>query len=238
MKRFFTFQCLLMFYLATVFCQDSLIIKDIDGNEYKTVSIGNMIWMAENLKTTKYNEGTPIKHINDRFVWKEIKSGGYMWYEYKEKNYKDLYGALYNWYAVNTGKLCPEGWHVPSDDEWNSLEIILGMSRYEANNISYRSTSKGGQLKSAGTVQAQDGLWHTPNEGATNETGFSANPGGFTYYNDGFSYGMGSYGFWWSSTEYSETDAWYRLLYFYSAFMSRNSYNKGYGFSVRCIKDE
>jgi len=239
---FLTFKNLNILVLSVIFSythitgQDTLTVIDVDSNIYHTVTVRDQVWMKENLKTTRYNDSTAIPYIKDDNEWMALKSPGYTWYEYDKEN-KDIYGALYNWYAVNTNKLCPVGWHVPTDDEWNMLEIYLGMQPYEAQNISYRGTSKAFKLKATGTVQESTGLWHTPNEGATNETGFSAIPGGFIYYNDGYSYGLGSYGFWWASEEFNKPDAWYRLLYYHSAYMSRSTYNKGYGFSVRCLKD-
>jgi hypothetical protein len=101
-------------------------IKDIDGNEYGIVTIGNQIWMAENLRTTKFNDGTPIPLVTNHEAWYKLNSPGYCWYDNDEKKYRDVYGALYNWYAVNTGKLCPKGWHVPSDAEWTELITFLG----------------------------------------------------------------------------------------------------------------
>ena len=212
-------------------------VTDIDGNVYQTVAIENQLWMKENLKTTTYSDSTPIPNVTNQKEWITLTTGAYLWYENDETLNKNTYGALYNWYAVETNKLCPTGWHVPTDEEWNTFEINLGMSQNDADKISYRGTSNGGKLKTVGTVQDGDGLWHTPNEDATNESGFSALPGGFSYYNDGLFYGLGSYGFWWSSSEQSSTEAWYRLLYYHSGFVSRNIYNKRYGFSIRCVKN-
>ena len=226
-----------MLLIGTINAQDIDSVIDIDGNIYQTVNFGNQVWMKENLKTTTYSDSTPIPNVTDEAEWTTLTSGAYVWYENDEKSNKNIYGALYNWYTVETNKLCPIGWHVPTDEEWNTLEIYFGMSQNDAYKTSYRATGKGGKLKAAGTVQGGDGLWHTPNEDATNESGFSALPGGFSYFNDGFSYGLGSYGFWWSSSDASSTDAWYRLLYYYSGFVSRNTYNKKYGFSVRCVRD-
>lgn len=226
-----------MLLIGTINAQDIDTVTDIDGNIYQTVNFGNQVWMKENLKTTTYSDSTPIPNVTDEAEWTTLTSGAYMWYENDEKSNKNTYGALYNWYTVETNKLCPIGWHVPTDEEWNILEIYFGMSQNDAYKTSYRATGKGGKLKAAGTVQGGDGLWHTPNEDATNESGFSALPGGFSYFNDGYSYGLGSYGFWWSSSDASPTDAWYRLLYYYSGFVSRNTYNKKYGFSVRCVRD-
>ena len=105
--------------------QSGATVADIDGNIYNTVKIGNQAWMAENLKTTKYNNGTEIPLIVDKPAWEALMTGGYCWYNNEDVN-KNIYGALYNWYAVNTGNLCPIGWHVPSYNEWDILAAYLG----------------------------------------------------------------------------------------------------------------
>ena len=101
-------------------------ISDVDGNMYKTTQIGTQLWTAENLKTTKFNDGTPISNVTDNTKWESLSTPGYCWYNNDEATYKGTYGALYNWYAVKTDKLCPSGWHVPSNDEWNTLITYLG----------------------------------------------------------------------------------------------------------------
>jgi hypothetical protein len=106
-------------------------VTDIDGNIYKTVRIGSQTWMAENLKTTLYNDGTKIPHVTDDSRWVTLETGAYRWYMNDENQYKGLYGALYNWYTVKGGKLCPVGWHVPGDEEWKKLEMELGMTQSE-----------------------------------------------------------------------------------------------------------
>ncbi len=136
-------------------------VKDIDGNVYKTVTIGTQVWMAEDLKTTKYNDGTPIPYVADDTEWKNLRSDAYCWYNNDESN-KTTYGALYNWYTTNTGKLCPVGWHVSTNSDWEKL-IDYGGGWEIA----------GGKLKEAGTTH-----WDAPNIGATNEFGFTALPGG------------------------------------------------------------
>ncbi|MGB4293792.1 MAG: FISUMP domain-containing protein, partial [Bacteroidales bacterium] len=110
-------------------------MNDVDGNRYKVIMIGNQLWMAENLRTTKYNDGTPIPLVTDNTAWSNLTSPGYCWYDNNSTN-KDTYGALYNWYTVNTGKLCPSGWHVPSDDEWTIMQNYL-----IANGFNYDGTT-------------------------------------------------------------------------------------------------
>jgi uncharacterized protein (TIGR02145 family) len=177
--------------------------------------------MAENLKTTKYNDGTSIPLVTDGAAWAALSTPGYCWYNNDAATYKATYGGLYNWYTVNTGKLCPTGWHVPTDAEWTTLTTYLG-----------GESVAGGRLKETGTTH-----WASSNEGATNESGFTALPGGKRSY-DGLFNGNKINGVWWSSTEYPSSYAWYRFMYSYLSDVTRDYYySKPYGFSVRCIKD-
>jgi uncharacterized protein (TIGR02145 family) len=197
----------------------NIIVTDIDGNVYKTLSIGTQIWMAENLKTTKYKDGTAITCPGTNFtLWANNTDGAFASYNNDAAN-KNAYGALYNWHAVNTNKLCPSGWHVPSNDEWATL-------------VTYVGDNAGGKMKEAGTVH-----WQTPNEGATNESGFSALPGGDRTYMGAYEL-IGESGNWWSSSEYRYNIALSRgMNYFSTEVYYNNDMYKGYGFSVRCIKD-
>jgi uncharacterized protein (TIGR02145 family) len=204
---------------------DDILISDIDGNEYHTIIIGNQEWMVENLKTTQYNDGTPIPLITESSEWKSMSSPGYCWYENDDTTYKNTYGALYNWYAVNTDKLCPTGWHVPTEEEWTNLNDSLG-----------GKDVAGGKMKSIGTIEIGDGEWFSPNTDATNEVGFSALPGGGRYFNGNFGW-MGHYGTCWSSTESSSSSAWSRYVKYNSGSLSREAYDKKTGYSVRCIRD-
>jgi uncharacterized protein (TIGR02145 family) len=119
-----------------VYVYDS--VKDIDGNVYRTVQIGNQTWMAENLKTTRYNDGSQIHTSNGGPAgytnWFDLSTGAYCWYE-NDTAYKDIYGALYNWHAVGNGNLCPTGWHVPTDSEWTTLINFLGGENVAAINL-------------------------------------------------------------------------------------------------------
>ena len=145
-------------------------LTDIDGNVYDTVVIGTQVWMAENLRTTRLNDGTEIPLVESDTTWANLRSPGYCWYGDYEAFFRlNHYGALYNFHAVGTGKLCPEGWHVPDTDEWYTLLLFLG------------DEIAGGKMKYTGTRD-----WLQPNTGATNESGFNALPGGFrnTYYKD------------------------------------------------------
>lgn len=149
-------------------------VSDIDGNIYKTIQIGAQAWMAENLKTTKFNDGSPIPYIADATDWSQLSAPGYCWYNNDAESFKTVIGALYNWYttdvAGNGGKnVCPSGWHVPTDPEWTILTDYLG-----------GLSVAGGKLKESGISH-----WQSPNINASNESGFTAIPGGYRSYTDG-----------------------------------------------------
>jgi uncharacterized protein (TIGR02145 family) len=208
---------------------------DADGNNYTVVTIGTQTWMAENLKTTKYNDGTAIPNVTDNTVWGNLTTPGYCWYNNDASTYKDTYGALYNWYPVNTGKLAPTGWHVATDDEWTTLGNYL-----TANGYNYDGTTTGNYYAkslAANTNWANDiGIGSIGNDlSKNNRTGFSGLPGGYRNFN-GFNY-AGNYGNWWSSTEANTNIARYRNLSYYTSYLSRDSDYKYYGFSVRCVRD-
>jgi uncharacterized protein (TIGR02145 family) len=173
--------------------------------------------MVENLKTTRYNDGTDIPNVTDLTTWSNLTTPGYCWFNNDEAMNKATYGALYNWYTINTGKLCPPGWHVPTDVEWKTLTTYIG-----------GESVAGGKLKETGTDH-----WMNPNIGATNETGFSALPGG---YNAGSFYSRLKWGLWWSSTEMDKY-LWIRIIEYNKNLIIRTIYPKTDGLSVRCIKD-
>lgn len=196
------------------------IITDIDGNVYHTISIGTQVWMVENLKTTKYNDGTEIPFISDTAdAWYALNSPGYCWYNDNETN-KETTGALYNWHALNTGKLCPKGWHIPTDKEWSILAEFLG-----------GEIVAGGKMKATGTE-----FWSSPNTGATNSSGFTALYSSFRGKSGFIPKGNGTLLFW-SSTAHDDVDAWAWYLRFDSEALGRNHGGKYHGFSVRCLKD-
>jgi uncharacterized protein (TIGR02145 family) len=196
-------------------------VKDIDGNTYKTVKIGEQWWMAENLKTTKYKDGKPIPYVTDNASWAALTTGAYCWYDNNYNTYGSVYGALYNWLAVETGNLCPTGWHVPTDAELTILTDFLG-----------GESIAGGSLKETGTAH-----WNSPNKEATNSSVFTALPGGSRDYDNGMFSGIGKYGYCWSSSAVSAINAWHRSLYYDRGNVGRSPYNKTYGRSVRCVKD-
>lgn len=192
-----------------------------DNETYKTVKIGDQWWMAENLRATKFNDGMDIPLVTDNTAWLNSTTPAYCWYNNNFDTYGTIYGALYNWYAVNTGKLAPQGWHVPTDEEWSTLITYLG-----------GSSLAGGKLKENGTSH-----WNSPNTGATNETGFTALPGGLrAVYNGGFAQ-VPRIGFWWSTMELDSIFAWNYFMSYYDSRIIRNRIEKGDGLSVRCIRD-
>lgn len=194
---------------------------DGDGNHYPVVMIGNQIWMAENLKTTKYSNGTAIPLVTDNVSWAALSSPAYCWYDNDSITHGTAYGALYNWFAVETGNLCPTGWHVPTDAEWTMLIDFLGGDSVASE-----------QLKETGTTH-----WWGSNTNATNFSGFTALPGGGRDYNNGGFYLIGRSSSWWSSTAYSNTHALNRFMLFNNNFIAVWNYHKNYGYSVRCVRD-
>lgn len=221
------------------------IVKDIDGNAYKTIKIGDQIWMAENLYTSKLNNGTTIPLITDNTAWNGLTTPGHCCYNNDNFTYGATYGALYNWYTVNTGMLCPASWHVPTDAEWTTLEIYLQNHRYNYDGTidtdNNRETNNK-TAKSLASIQEWEFYAYTGVVGNTdyppyrNKTGFSAVPGGCRISNGEYSsIWYGSY--WWSSTESSATDAWRRDFSYNSISVGRSGSNKVYGFSVRCVRD-
>ena len=194
-------------------------VEDNDGNLYGVVKIGSQVWMAANLKTTTYNDGTAIPNVTDATTWAALTTGAQCDYDNTPAN-TTTYGKLYNWYAVNTAKLCPKGWHVPSDADWSTLSTTLG-----------GDATSSGALKETGTTH-----WSSPNTGATNTSGFTALPGGYRDH-DGSSIFVGNYSGLWSSTEFSTSYANYRGLSNNSTSLYSYNYFKVNGFSVRCLRN-
>ena len=199
---------------AVSFSTDYVPLTDIDGNVYASVTIGTQEWMAENLRTSKYNDGTSIPNVTDDDEWGDLSTGA--WCHYNNfSNYDTIFGKSYNWYAVETGKLCPTGWHVPTDEEWTVLEDYLTANGH--------SGTEGKALKATSF-------------GGTNDYGWLGLPGGSRFSNGSF-FSIGNNGNWWSSSQNDASSAWSRYLYNYDDNVgSYNGYKK-YGFSVRCVKD-
>ena len=206
------------------------IVIDMDGNVYQTIKIGDQWWMTENLKVTHYRNGDPIPNITANYEWADLTSGAYCNFSNSEGN-GDIYGRLYNWYAVNDDRnIAPEGWHVPSDAEWKQLEMYIGMSQAEADGTDWRGTDEGGKLKEAGEIH-----WYSPNTGATNESGFNALPGGRREESGNFqSIALHYFGIFWSSTN---DQTWCRGLTHNQAQINRFIGDKNLGNSLRCVKD-
>lgn len=203
-----------------------------DGNHYDVVKIGNQLWMAENLAYLPSVVGPATGSQTTPYYYVYGYNGTNVADAKASANYT-TYGVLYNWPAAMAGSVsstanpsgvqgvCPTGWHLPSDAEWTELSDYLG-----------GESVAGGKLKETGTTH-----WNSPNTGATNETGFTALPGGYRL-NTGTFYGIGNYGFWWSATENNTNNAWSRIMYYnYSYVLRVNGYDKELGFSVRCVRD-
>jgi uncharacterized protein (TIGR02145 family) len=197
-------------------------VTDIDGNIYNSVTIGTQVWMAENLKTTKYLNGDLIETTATATLDISSESAPkYQWAYDGNESKAPLYGRLYTYYAVtDSRKLCPTGWHVPIDAEWTILTTYLG-----------NELVAGGKLKDSDTAH-----WHGPNTGATNETGFTALPGGYRIPGGTFGY-IGYLGYWWSSTEFDTDYAWYRYMDYKGSYVARENAYERSGFSVRCVRD-
>lgn len=220
-KIYLIITAVLFFFLANS-CEkesDNATVTDIDGNVYNTVTIGSQVWMKENLKTTKLNDGSSIPNVTDQTQWTTLNSSGYCWYDNNSGN-KTTYGALYNWFAVNTDKLCPAGWRVPSDDDWTTLTQFYG-----------GDNEASAKLKEEGTAH-----WAAPNTG-TNESGFTGLPGGARIGFDGTFMEISTGAHWWSITEFSGSNAHYCGMVNNNTIVYRNNDDKRNGFSVRCIKN-
>jgi len=223
---------ILVFQVFTIGCEKTVplkypdytgergIVYDIEGNKYKTIGIGSQIWMAENLRSTRLNDNTEIKYLSDSIEWTTISLPGYCWYD-NDTLLKIPYGGLYNWFAINTGKLCPTDWHIPSEGEWHALTNRLG-----GKNVA------GGKLKVIGTD-----YWNSPNRGATNSANYNAVPGGGIFHSHFWSFGTRCY--WWSSTQADTT--WITTIALFnkssSILIGPGGRTSSSGLSVRCIKD-
>jgi uncharacterized protein (TIGR02145 family) len=196
-------------------------VKDIDGNDYKIVTIGTQTWMAENLRTIQFNDGTAIPLVTDSKEWNWLETPAYCWYNNDEGTNKTDYGALYNYYTIKTGKLCPDGWRVPSDNDWTVLTDFLG-GLYVA----------GGKMKEAGTNH-----WVEPNLGADNTSGFTALPTPYRFYSGTYFFN-GAEGEWWASDQFDETSVYTRGLKSKTKAIRRfDAAFRQDGYCVRCLKN-
>jgi uncharacterized protein (TIGR02145 family) len=198
-------------------------VRDIEGHSYPVIQIGEQLWMGKNLRTATFSDGTPVLQVRDYEDWSNLSQPAYCWYNNDSLN-AGVFGGLYNYYAVESGKLCPDGWHVPSDEDWIELESFLGGAELA-----------GGALKESGTDH-----WKTPNAQASNESGFTALPGGYRSYTGPFNL-MRIETFWWTTSErnwYGSTNTViYRNVQYDGQEVRRHVAEKANGFSVRCVKD-
>lgn len=223
--------------LTPAFVCGTSTVTDIDGNVYNTVQIGSQCWLQQDLKVTHYPNGDVIPEISDISVWAALAddniSDGYYFYGFTHLySYSAAIGD--DWVRdnnVNQG-ICPDGWHLPSDDEWKELEKELGMSQANADATGWRGTDEGGKLKDIGTT-----WWLAPNTGATNSSGFRALGTGYIHSNHHTTGAAWGAGYWWTSTENNSTTAWYRSLQYDKTDVYRENYEKSFGRAVRCVKD-
>ena len=202
---------------------------DGDGNQYQTVKIGEQIWMAENLKTTKYNDGTAIAFVDDEDaeanVWENLTTGAYSRGgpdgTAADDNYEDTYGFFYNWYAVDTEKLAPKGWHVPSNYETGVLE-------------SYLDSNQGSKISGSADLWDNGSLKSSSDFGTTN---FNAKPGGLRLWDTGYIGFLGEYSVWWTTTAGLASNYYYWLTHYNSTAITRNPTMPHYGFNIRCLRD-
>ncbi len=241
MKNIIYLFCILAFWGSNSQAQT---VTDYDGNIYSTVTIGTQVWTKENLNVKHYRNGDPITEVKDSVAWVSQKTGAWCYNENKPSN-GPIYGTLYNWFAANDlRKIAPNGWHLPTDEEWKILEMFLGMPKATADLDQYRGTKEGNALKESGTnthwtLNCCPG--HVPNKG-TNSSGFTALGGGFRwYFNAGipyltFSPPTGNAQFW-SSTAPNDSTAWLRHLCVYHEDIFRANWKKTNGSSIRLVKD-
>jgi len=194
-------------------------ITDADSNTYKTVQIGTQTWMAQNLRTTKYNNGTKIRLITVDAIWIDSVRPAMCWYSNNPSKYKETYGALYNGYAVDTNILCPKGWHIPSDNEWQILITYVGGDI--------------GKLRESGTSH-----WEAPNSGASNASGFTALPTGLREPFYGSSSSMGQMTEWLTSTSLDNVNSASRFIDEDNAGTTKNEEPRLMGLPVRCLKND
>jgi uncharacterized protein (TIGR02145 family) len=205
-------------------------VTDIDGNTYSTVTIGTQEWMAENLRTTKYNDGSSITQVLESALWMSLTTPAYCWYNNDAATHKETYGALYNWYTVSMENICPIGWHVPTDAEWYTLENYVDPTINDPNATGYRGIDGGTKLKASyGWAGGVNG---------TDEYDFMALPAGVRSYQTGSFVNLYYRGYWWSADESDVNYSWIRFLDSEYETIGRNYSVKQYGYPVRCVKDQ
>ena len=227
-------------YLLLLFSFVFSTVTDIDGNVYETVILGEQLWMAENLKTTHYQNGDDIPHVINTSDWDNLSTGAYCEYENNQIN-SEIYGRLYNWYTIDDSRgVCPEGFHVPSDDEFKQLEMFLGMSQQEANDVSFRGTDEGSQLAGSADLWNDGDLENNP---AFDSTGFVAVPGGARIGGNINFIDMNIWGDYWSSTTNEPNNpniwgSWVRNFAWYNSAVHRQVCDRHYGMAIRCLTND
>jgi len=192
-----------------------------------SVTIGSQTWTTKNLDVAKYRNGDPIPQVTDPAQWLNLTTGAWCWYNNDSATYAAIYGRLYNWYAVNDPRgLAPQGWHVPTDAEWNRLTKFIDPN---ADTTDCCNNFAGTAMKST--------IGWSNNGNGTNSSGFDGLPGGERFFNDGLFSNVGNLGIWWSASEYSTNFAWYRYLFFNISYVFRNLGNRANAFSVRVVRD-
>jgi uncharacterized protein (TIGR02145 family) len=221
---------------TTSFSCGTSTVSDIDGNTYNTVSVGSQCWMKVNLKTSRYRNGGSIPNVTDNSTWSTLTTGAWNNYDNDLSN-NDIYGKLYNSYTTLGDTLCPSGWHVPSDSDWNKLVKFIdsGADTSVAHNA--QSSIAGGKMKSTDTYPTSSYGWNGTNTGATNESGFSALPGGLRNGTTGIFSDIRSIVVFWSATVANTSSVWDRNLNSSSGAVTRTYDNKSLGASVRCLRD-
>lgn len=233
-KRFFPPVILLFLSFSLLFCScnKGSVAIDIEGNEYSTILIGDQEWFVDNLRTTTYNDGVGIPTAQDSADWSALTTGAYTVFPHSlidglnaAEEVLEHYGALYNYYTVETGKLCPAGWRVPTREDWDILIDYVG-----------GESIGGGKLKSVRTVPDPHPRWNRPNTGATDDWGFKALPSDHRTSKGEFFF-VGSFAVWWTSTEADAEKACDIALGFISNAVTRDSVSKKAGFAIRCMRD-
>ena len=222
-----------VFACGALLAQSNATVTDRDGNVYQTIKTGDQVWMTENLKTTTFNDGTPIPHITENTEWVSLSTPGYC-VQQNDPGKKDTYGVLYNWYAVKTGKLCPKGWHVATEKDWQKLEIALGMSADDAGSDTWRGI-QGGQLAGHTEMWVNGALKSAADFG---DSGFHGLPAGNRLADNGLFGNLGTNAYWWSASEHDANSAWGRMLHYGTTTIIKSAFDKQYGFSVRCVQDQ
>jgi uncharacterized protein (TIGR02145 family) len=225
--------CFILILIQLNGCNDDNevnLIKDGDGNVYTPIKIGSMMWLSENLKTTRFTDGTPIPLVTGVEEWADLSSPAYCWYDNDPKHKMD-FGGLYNGYAVQDSRgLCPYGWHISTDADWIEMELALGLPDDQAYGLDDRGMDQnvGGKLKA--TTH-----WATPNVGADNSSGFTAYGHGCRRYPGHFEYYETDAGYYTATREGAEL--WIRYLGNWHSGVYRNTRNLNYGYAIRCVKD-